>query len=107
VQAQAKDARNRTRDAFCRGRVSQSSEMTAMSRARTEPTFPSEHETLLAREVSGALEAQRVDEKLTWVQIAEAEHEVTTLDLSPAAARLLIDILKVMGPAKQSVWKDV
>jgi hypothetical protein len=56
-----------------------------MSRARTEPTITSEHETLLAREVSGAPEAQRVDKKLMWVQIAEAERKVTTLDLLPAS----------------------
>jgi hypothetical protein len=59
--------------------------MTAMSRARTEPTIPSEHETLLAREVSGAPEAQRVDEKLMRVQIAEVERELTMLDLLPAS----------------------
>jgi hypothetical protein len=43
------------------------------------------HETLLAREVSDALEAQRVDAKPMWVQIAEAEREVTTLDLLMAS----------------------
>jgi hypothetical protein len=71
-----------------------------MSRARTEPTIPSEHETLLARELSGALGPQR-PQKLMWVRIAEAEREVTTLDLPLAAARPPIDILKVMEPAKE------
>jgi hypothetical protein len=35
-----------------------------------------------------------------WVQIAESEPQVTTLDLPPATPRLLIDFLKVIGPAK-------
>jgi len=36
-----------------------------------------------------------------WVQIAETEREVTTLDLPPATTRLLIDFLKVIGATKE------
>ena len=99
LRAQTKDARSRTQGYSCPGRVSQSSEMTAMSRARTEPTIPSEHETLLARGGSGAWRAAGRREAHMG-PVAETEREVTTPDLPPATARLLIDIFKVMGAGK-------
>ena len=68
-----------------------------MSRTRTEPTVPTDQEALLAREASKALEAHDAAGKGVRVQVAEAGHEITTLDLPPAAARLLLQMLKEMG----------
>jgi len=68
-----------------------------MPRIRTEPTIPSDQEALLAREVSRALEAHHAEDKTLRVQVCEAGREVTTLDLPPAVARLLIDVLEEMG----------
>jgi excisionase family DNA binding protein len=68
-----------------------------MTRTRSEPTIPTDQEALLAREVSKVLEAHDADDKAVRVQVAEAGQEVTTLDLPPAAARLLLEMLKEMG----------
>ena len=68
-----------------------------MSRTRTEPTVPTDQEALLAREASKALEAHNAAGKGVRVQVAEAGREITTLDLPPAAARLLLQMLKEMG----------
>ena len=68
-----------------------------MSRTRTEPTVPTDQEALLAREASKALEAHDAAGKGVRVQVAEAGREITALDLPPAAARLLLQMLKEMG----------
>jgi len=68
-----------------------------MSRLRSEPTIPTDQEALLAREASRALAAHEGGDKALRVQVAAAGREVTTLDLPPAAARLLIEMLKEMG----------
>lgn len=68
-----------------------------MSRTRTEPTVPTDQEALLAREASKALEAHDAAAKGVRLQVAEAGREITTLDLPPAAARLLLQMLKEMG----------
>jgi excisionase family DNA binding protein len=68
-----------------------------MARARSEPTIPTDQEAVLAREVSKVLEAHDAGDKAVRVQVTEAGQEVTTLDLPPAAARLLLQMLKEMG----------
>ena len=68
-----------------------------MTRARSEPTIPTDQEAVLAREVSKVLETHDAGDKAVRVQVAEAGQEVTTLDLPPAAARLLLEMLKEMG----------
>jgi excisionase family DNA binding protein len=59
-----------------------------------EPTVPSDQDAVRARELSRALEQHDTDHKVLRVQIAAAGHEVTTLDLPPVVARLLMNILK-------------
>jgi len=68
-----------------------------MSRIRSEPTIPTDQEAVLAREASKALEAHEAGDQCVRVQIAEAGREITTLDLPPAAARLLREMLKELG----------
>lgn len=68
-----------------------------MWRVRGEPTIPTDQEAVLAREVSKALEAHDASGKGVRLQVAEAGREVTTLDLPPAAGRLLLLMLKEMG----------
>jgi len=99
LRAQTKDVRSRPRGYLLPRRVSQSSEMTAMSRARTEPKFhPNTRRCWRAGSAVPWRAASR--REAHWVQIAETEREVTTLDLPPAATRLLIDFLKVIGGDK-------
>jgi hypothetical protein len=59
-----------------------------------EPAIPSDQDTVRARELSRALEQHGADQKVLRVQIAAAGQEVTTLDLPPVVARLLMNILK-------------
>lgn len=68
-----------------------------MTHESIEPTVPSDQDAVLAAAVSRALEQRHADEKNLRVQVAAAGHEVTTLDLPPGAARLLLDILKEMA----------
>ena len=63
-----------------------------MTFAPGEPTFPSDQDAILARAVSHALES--ADDTALRVQVAAAGREVTTFDLPPSVARLLLDILK-------------
>src|SRR3984893_5100451 len=72
-------------------------EVTVMTYDNIEPTVPSDQDAVLAAEVSRALELRHADETALRVQVAVAGHEVTTLDLPPVAARLLMDILKEMA----------
>jgi excisionase family DNA binding protein len=58
-----------------------------------EPAIPSDQDTVRARELSRALEQHDAGPKVLRVQIAAGE-EVTTLDLPPVVARLLMNILK-------------
>jgi excisionase family DNA binding protein len=60
-----------------------------MTRAAVEPTIPSDQDTLLAKQVSRALE--HAEDTALRVQVAG--REVTTFDLPPVVARLLRDIL--------------
>jgi excisionase family DNA binding protein len=65
-----------------------------MPRSPIEPTVPSDQDTVLAAELNRALEQHHANDKALRVQIAAAGHAVTTLDLPPVVARLLMDILK-------------
>src|SRR6202034_4572049 len=58
----------------------------------TDPALPSDQDAALAKAASQAL-AQTGDTALQ-VQVAVAGREVTTFDLPPVVARLLVDILK-------------
>jgi excisionase family DNA binding protein len=58
-----------------------------------EPAIPSDQDAVRARELSRALEQHDAGPKVLRVQIA-AGQEVTTLDLPPVVARLLMNILK-------------
>jgi excisionase family DNA binding protein len=77
-----------------RGRCGKLAVMTYES---IEPTVPSDQDAVLAADVQRALEQRHADETALRIQVAAAGHEVTTLDLPPVAARLLMDILKEMA----------
>jgi hypothetical protein len=64
-----------------------------LSYAPIEPAIPSDQDTARARELSRALEQHDAGPQVLRVQIA-AGQEVTTLDLPPVVARLLMNILK-------------
>ena len=66
-----------------------------MTYTSSEPAVPSDQDAILAREVSRAL-AGASDSALR-VQVTAAGHEVTTFDLPPSVARLLMDVLKEMA----------
>jgi hypothetical protein len=66
----------------------------AMPYAHIETTVPSDQDAVRAGEVSRALEQHRAGNQARRVQIAAAGHEVTTLDLPPVVAQLLMSILK-------------
>src|ERR1700733_13629262 len=63
-----------------------------MTYTSSEPTFPSDQDAVLAREVSRALEG--AGDTALRLQVAEAGRELTTFDLPPSVVRLLVDILK-------------
>jgi excisionase family DNA binding protein len=63
-----------------------------MTYTSSEPTFPSDQDAVLAREVSRALEG--AGDTALRLQVAEAGRELTTFDLPPSVSRLLMDILK-------------
>jgi excisionase family DNA binding protein len=68
-----------------------------MSRIDTEPTVPSEKEAALARDAARAIETHKAKEKHLRVQIAKGGREVATLELPPAAAKLLVQMLGELG----------
>ncbi len=70
-----------------------------MPRTRTEPTIPSDDEALAAREAIRILDAQADGDGLR-VQMLAAGREVATLDLPPAAARLLKEMLQEMAAGR-------
>jgi excisionase family DNA binding protein len=65
-----------------------------MSHAHIEPTVPSDQDAVRAGEVRRALEQYHAGDRDLRVQIAAAGREVTTIDLPPLVAHLLMDILK-------------
>ena len=68
-----------------------------MISTRSQPAIASDEEVLLAREVSQTLAARHAEDKSLRLLVSEAGRDVTTLDLPPTAARLLIDILEELG----------
>ncbi len=68
-----------------------------MARTRSEPTIPTEKEARQAREASEALKAHDAARKGLRVQVPGAGGKAKTLDLPPAAVRLVIEMLKEMG----------
>jgi excisionase family DNA binding protein len=71
-----------------------------MPRTDTDPTIPSDHEALLAREATRLLEGHPAQGERLRLQVAAAGREVTTLDLPAAAAAPLLAMLKAMGEGK-------
>jgi excisionase family DNA binding protein len=63
-----------------------------MTIAATDLALPSDHEAALARAATHVL--AHAGDKPLRVQVAGAGREVTTVDLPPVVARLLMDILK-------------
>lgn len=68
-----------------------------MSRTLTDPTAPSDKEASLAREASRAIVKHKAGDKNLRVQIAKAGREITTLELPPAVAKLLMQMLAEIG----------
>ncbi len=68
-----------------------------MPRARAEPIVPTDQEIVLAAAATRTLQQHRAGVLAMRVQVAEAGHEVATLELPPAAARLLTDVLKELA----------
>jgi excisionase family DNA binding protein len=72
-----------------------------MSRTSIEPTIASEHEAVLAHEAARAIEANEAQGQIGLrMQLTQAGQEVTTLDMPPAAVRLIRRLLKEMGEGK-------
>jgi hypothetical protein len=75
--------------------------MTAMSRALNQQFHPNTRRRWRAGSAVPWRAAGR--REAHWVQIAESERQVTTLDPPPATTRLLIDFLKVIGAGKAEI----
>lgn len=71
-----------------------------MPRTRPDPTIPSDREVALAAVATEALQQHRSGALAMRVQVAESGHEVATLDLPQAAARLLTEMLKEMAAGR-------
>ena len=67
-----------------------------MARTHTDPTIPSDQDARLAREASRALDQHDAGESLR-VQVAKGGCEVTTVELPPAASKLIFQMLEEMG----------
>ena len=68
-----------------------------MTRTNTDPTIPSDQDAMLAREASRELEQHGVADANLRFQVGKAGREVKTLELPPAAVRLLKQLLEEMG----------
>ena len=71
-----------------------------MPRTIIDPTIAPENEAQVAHEASRVLEARAGAKASVRVQIVEAGHEVTTLDVPPTAVQLIRSLLKEMGDGK-------
>ena len=67
-----------------------------MARAHTAPTIPSDKDARIARDASQALEQHRDDECLR-VQVTKGSQGMTTVELPPAASKLIFQMLEEMG----------
>jgi excisionase family DNA binding protein len=65
-----------------------------MPQPHIDPIIPSDQDAMLAKAAQLALEGSEALGTALHVQISAAGQEVTTLDLPPVVARLLMDILK-------------
>jgi excisionase family DNA binding protein len=65
-----------------------------MPHNRIEPTVPSDQDVARAAEVRRTLEPTLAGDNALRVQITAAGRQVTTLELPPVVARLLMDILE-------------
>ena len=68
-----------------------------MAHRQTDPTIPSDQDTLLARTLSRALEQRGAGDEGVRVQVGKSGADVTTLELPPAATKLLMQLLEEMG----------
>lgn len=68
-----------------------------MSRIQTDPTIPTDQDARLAQQVASAIDQSKAAGHGLRVQIDKAGREVTTLELPPAVAKLLVQILDEVG----------
>ena len=75
-----------------------------MPRTTIDPTIAPEHEAVLAHEAACAIDAIEAGEAAGLIGVrmllTQAGHEVTTLDMPPAAVSLIRRLLKEMGEGK-------
>lgn len=72
-----------------------------MSRTSIDLTIPPEHEAVLAHEAARAIEAGEAKGEIGLrMQLTHAGHELTTLEMPPAAVALIHLLLKEMGEGK-------
>ena len=75
-----------------------------MPRTTIDPTIAPEHEAVLAHEAARAIDAIQAREAAGQIGVrmllTQAGHEVTTLDMPPAAVSLIRRLLKEMGEGK-------
>ena len=75
-----------------------------MPRTTIDPTIAPEHEAVLAHEAARAIDAIEASEATGEIGVrmllTQAGHEVTTLDMPPAAVSLIRRLLKEMGEGK-------
>jgi excisionase family DNA binding protein len=71
-----------------------------MPQAHIDPIIPSDQDAMLAKTARLALERSEPVDKALRVQINAAGRELTTLDLPPVVARLLMDVLRETAAGK-------
>ena len=75
-----------------------------MARAQTDPTIPTDHEAILAREASRILDANDASKDALRVGlIAASGAGPATVELPAAAARLLKELLREMVAIDQEL----
>ena len=68
-----------------------------MAHRQTDPTIPSDQDTLLARTLSRVLEQRGGGDEGVRIQVGKTGADVTTLELPTAATKLLMQLLEEMG----------
>lgn len=71
-----------------------------MTDTHADPIIPSDQEATLAREACRALELHHAADQSLRVQVGAAGREVTTLELPPAVAKLLMQMLAELGKGR-------